>query len=139
MSLLRRDRYLAFASRRSTRLGWSQQNTPMYATREDYGLEAVKPHFMSPAAKLAAIENFSQQLELSQIMLRLLKFQKGRGFEKGNEWAAGVDMAQLMEATAIHAQMDAWRRAVKWGFVEGKCLGIGNCDAPVRLTSIQYE
>ena len=96
---------------------------------------------MSLVAKWASIENFTQQLELSQIMLRLLKFQKSRGFGRGEgrEWAEGVDMAQLLEATGIHAQMQAWRRAVEWEFLEGRVVGIGSCDGVVRLTSIQYE
>lgn len=141
MSCLRRDRYLAFASRRSPRLSPQQQSTAMTITREDYGLEAVEPRFMSLVAKWASIENFTQQLELSQIMLRLLKFQKTRGFGRGEkrEWAEGVDMAQLLEATGIHAQMQAWRRGVEWGFLEGRVVGIGSCDGVVRLTSIQYE
>lgn len=139
MSCLRRDRYLAFASRRSQRLT-AGLNTNMTITRDDYGLEAVQPKFMSLLAKWQAIENFQQQCELSQVMLRLLKFQKQRRFEKTNkEWAVGVDMAELLEATSIHAQMQAWRRGVDLPFLEGKHVGIGNCDAPMRLTSIQYE
>lgn len=106
------DRYLAFASRRSTP---QQQNTSITITREDYGLETVEPCFMTLVAKWASIENSAQQLELSQIMLRLLKFQKSRGFGRGEKrtWAESVDMAQLLEATGIHAQMQAWRRGVE--------------------------
>jgi len=109
------------------------------ATREDWGIEAVEPRFMTLLAKWQAIENFNQQCDLSYMMLRLLKFQRTRGSEKNRDWAVGVDMTQLLEATSIHAQLKAWRRGAEFPFQKGQAPGIGNCDAPSRLTSIFYE
>jgi hypothetical protein len=109
-------------------------------TREDFGSEAVEPKFSTLLAKWQAVDNFQRQCDLSHIMVRLLKFQAIRAYQKDQDWAGGVDMSQLLEVTSIHAELKAWRQTADFPFMHtGQAAGIGNCDAPSRLTYIFYE
>jgi hypothetical protein len=79
---------------------------------EDFGLESVFPRFMLPASKNAMMSTFIWFCRLSDIMMAVTIFLKG----KSADWQHGMkDFAmpvdEIHQVRAFEAQLEGWRQA----------------------------
>jgi hypothetical protein len=136
---LLRDRLLALGLRRTQCLHEDRAALPM-VSEEDFGLETVFPRYVDRASKLQSIDNFISQCELSQVVVRILRFQERRecAMEKGKP--SGEDKMELREVVSLHSQLMAWKEKFNYLLQERTETSAPTpCTMPCQLTQIFYK